>query len=160
MTYTLYVTHYIFTAINEHKKHKLRILRKRSGREISDIVKNYDYSFFHLPPTFLEISFVSEGKESEKDRQIGKGGILWSTDISSLLLHHPTQRQNKSVSKFHHFNVKKNRKNFFHLYSSRQYSITLVSPPSIVFKLLLLPLPYVLWRKFFVSNLLHQAYGQ
>jgi hypothetical protein len=53
----------------------------------------------------------------ESQRKTGKlkkkREILRFTGISSLLLHHLIQRQNKWVSKFHHFEVKKIEKTFF-----------------------------------------------
>jgi hypothetical protein len=63
------------------------------------------------------MSYLFLKGKSEKDRQIERKKeryILWFTGISSLLLHHLIQRQNKWVSKFHHFEVKKKiEKTFF-----------------------------------------------
>lgn len=53
MARTLYITHYVLTAINEHSK-KTQIIyfaSREKGKEISDIMKNYDYSSFHLSST-------------------------------------------------------------------------------------------------------------
>jgi len=63
--------------VNKTSKHKLHTLGKKKGKEISDIVKNYDYSSFHLSPTREKKKHASgsylflKGK-SEKDRQIEK----------------------------------------------------------------------------------------
>ena len=102
--------------VNKTSKHKLHTLGKKKGKEISDIVKNYDYSSFHLSPTREKkstlLGLICFWRESQ--RRIGKLKKKERfTGISSLLLHHLKQRQNKWVSKFYHFEVKKIEKTFF-----------------------------------------------
>jgi len=52
MTRPLYRTRCVFTALNEQAKNTNYILYEgKKEKEISGIVKNYDYYSFHLSPT-------------------------------------------------------------------------------------------------------------
>ena len=79
MTRPLYRTCCVFTAINEEAKNKLHTLRRKKEKEISGIVKNYDYSSFYLSPTRKKKhnsrSYLFLKGMSEKDRQIEKKDI-------------------------------------------------------------------------------------